>query len=56
MDEDGVRACSGVLLSHKKDEIMPSVATWVDLEMVILSEDLEMVTLSEVGPRDGHTK
>ena len=46
-EEDGVRAHSGVLLSHKKDEIMPSVATCVDLEMVILSE---------VGPRDGHTK
>ena len=28
----------GILLSHKKNEIMPSVATWTDLEMIILSE------------------
>ena len=29
---------NGKLLSHKKNEIMPFVATWMDLEMIILSE------------------
>ena len=29
---------NGILLSHKKNEIMPFVATWMDLEMIILSE------------------
>ena len=29
---------TGILLSHKKDEIMPFAATWMDLEMIILSE------------------
>ena len=37
--EDTVRVYNGVLFSHrKKNEIMASVATWMDLEMVILSE------------------
>ena len=27
-----------ILLSHKKYEIMPFVATWMDLEILILSE------------------
>ena len=29
---------NGILLSHKKNEIMSSVATWMDLEFIILSE------------------
>ena len=28
---------NGVLLSHRKDEIMPLAATWMDREMIILS-------------------
>ena len=36
--EDVVYTYNGILLSHKKNKIMPFVATWMDLEMVILSE------------------
>ena len=28
----------GILVSHKENEIMPFTATWMDLEMIILSE------------------
>ena len=29
---------NGILLSHKNNEIIPFVATWMDLEIIILSE------------------
>ena len=36
--EDVVHTYNGILLNHKKDEIMPFMATWMDLEMIIPSE------------------
>ena len=39
--EDMVYAYNGILLSHKKNEIMPFVATFKDLEIITLSEDIE---------------
>ena len=36
--EDVVNIYSGILLSHKKDEILPFATTWMDLEGIMLSE------------------
>ena len=33
--EDEVHIYNGILLSHKKNEIMRFVATWMDLEVII---------------------
>ena len=37
-EEDVVRIYKGILFSHKKNEVMPLTATWIDLEIIILSE------------------
>ena len=29
---------NGILLSHKNNKILPFVATWMDLEIIIVSE------------------
>ena len=29
---------NGILLSHKKNELLPFATTWVDLESIMLSE------------------
>ena len=36
--EDVVYIYNGILLSHKRNKIMPFAATWLDLEIIILSE------------------
>ena len=38
MDKDVVYIYNGILLSHKKNEIMLFAATWMQPEIIILSE------------------
>ena len=38
LDKDLVSIFNGILLSHKKHEIMPFAATWMEVEISIVSE------------------
>ena len=37
-EEDMVHIYDGILLSHKKNKILPFAATWMQLEIIIPSE------------------
>ena len=39
---------SGILLSHKKNEILSFVPTWMDLENIILSEVSQRKTIYDI--------
>ena len=36
--EDEIYIYNGIVLGHKKNDIMPFAATWMDMEIIILSE------------------
>ena len=46
--EDAVHIYNGILLSLKKNEIMPFVPTWMDLETLIISELSQRQTTHDI--------
>ena len=46
--EDMVNIYDGILLSHRKNEILPFAATWMKLEGIMLSE----LSQTEKGKHD----
>ena len=46
--EDVVHIYDGILLSHEKSEIMPFAATWMDIEIITLSEVSQRQTSHDV--------
>ena len=42
-EEDVVHIFNGILLSHKKNKIMPFAATWMQLKILTLSEENQKV-------------
>ena len=48
--EDVVHTYNGILLSHKKNPIMPFAATWMDLAIIIQSEASQTEQISYDTP------
>ena len=48
MDKEDVHIHKGISLSYKK-EIMPFAATWMELEIVILSEERQREILYDIA-------
>ena len=46
--EDVVHIYNGILLSNKKDKIMPFVATWLDLEIILVKLDSQRQTSYDI--------
>ena len=37
--EDALHVCSGILVSHKNNKIVAFAASWIQLEIIILSDE-----------------